>query len=119
MRAGGDFLHVSTATMMRCISSVFAGRQDDLAAPGSGRQSEDGFGLYDGSGFRSDSAADARDLNNVDDPTEHLRHTNGLGLQPPAAAGTLRVVPLGGLGEIGRNMAVLEYDGQLLIISSR
>ena len=24
-------------------------------------------------------------------------------------------MPLGGLGDIGRNMAVLEYDGQLLL----
>ena len=28
----------------------------------------------------------------------------------------MRVIPLGGLGDIGRNMAVLEYDGQLLLI---
>ncbi len=34
----------------------------------------------------------------------------------PLAEGALRVVPLGGLGEIGRNMTVLEYDGQLLVI---
>ena len=32
---------------------------------------------------------------------------------PPALeSGTLRVTPLGGLGEIGRNMTVFEYDGQ-------
>jgi ribonuclease J len=31
-------------------------------------------------------------------------------------AGGLRVIALGGLGEIGRNMAVLEYDGRLLVI---
>jgi ribonuclease J len=30
--------------------------------------------------------------------------------------GTLRIVPLGGLGEVGRNMAVLEYNGRLLVI---
>lgn len=30
--------------------------------------------------------------------------------------GTLRIVALGGIGEIGRNMAVLEYDGQLLVV---
>lgn len=37
--------------------------------------------------------------------------------QPPALeAGTLRLVALGGLGEVGRNMHVLEYDGRLLII---
>jgi ribonuclease J len=28
----------------------------------------------------------------------------------------MRIVPLGGLGEIGRNMAVLEQDGKLLIV---
>ncbi|MFM6981720.1 MAG: RNase J family beta-CASP ribonuclease, partial [Microbacteriaceae bacterium] len=30
--------------------------------------------------------------------------------------GTLRIIPLGGLGEIGRNMTVYEYDGKLLIV---
>ncbi len=30
--------------------------------------------------------------------------------------GTLRVLPLGGLGEIGKNMTVLEYEGSLLIV---
>ncbi|MBX9246280.1 ribonuclease J [Actinotalea ferrariae] len=39
-----------------------------------------------------------------------------LGAPPALPAGALRVVALGGLGEIGRNMAVLEYDGRLLII---
>ncbi|WP_458116862.1 ribonuclease J [Arthrobacter sp. D2-10] len=35
---------------------------------------------------------------------------------PPLAEGTMRVVPLGGLGEIGRNMAVFEIGGKLLIV---
>jgi len=35
---------------------------------------------------------------------------------PPLPPQTLRVVALGGLGEVGRNMAVLELDGRLLII---
>jgi ribonuclease J len=36
---------------------------------------------------------------------------------PPALApGTLRVTPLGGLGEVGRNMTVFEYEGKLLIV---
>ncbi|MCW2575715.1 MAG: Hydrolase of the metallo-beta-lactamase superfamily, partial [Modestobacter sp.] len=35
---------------------------------------------------------------------------------PPLPRGGLRVMALGGLGEIGRNMAVLEFDGQLLVI---
>jgi len=30
--------------------------------------------------------------------------------------GGLRITPLGGLGEVGRNMTVFEYDGRLLIV---
>jgi len=38
---------------------------------------------------------------------------------PPALApGTLRVTPLGGLAEIGRNMTVYEFDGKLLIVDA-
>jgi ribonuclease J len=39
-----------------------------------------------------------------------------LALPPALPDGALRIVALGGLGEVGRNMAVLEYDGRLLII---
>ena len=39
-----------------------------------------------------------------------------LTLPPPLPEGALRIVPLGGLGEVGRNMAVLEYAGRLLVI---
>ncbi|MEU7866214.1 ribonuclease J [Dactylosporangium sp. NPDC049140] len=35
---------------------------------------------------------------------------------PPLGPRTLRVTPLGGLGAIGRNMTLLEYDGRMLII---
>jgi ribonuclease J len=35
---------------------------------------------------------------------------------PPLPRGALRVTPLGGLGEIGRNMTVFEYGGKLLIV---
>ncbi|OKL49270.1 ribonuclease J [Boudabousia marimammalium] len=34
----------------------------------------------------------------------------------PVPADTLRVIPLGGLGEVGRNMTVFEIDGKLLIV---
>ncbi len=37
--------------------------------------------------------------------------------EPPALdPATLRIIPLGGVGEIGRNMTVFEIDGKLLII---
>jgi ribonuclease J len=35
---------------------------------------------------------------------------------PKYRKGSMRIVPLGGLGEIGRNMSVIEYNGHLLLI---
>ncbi|MGJ9401795.1 ribonuclease J [Arthrobacter sp. KK5.5] len=46
------------------------------------------------------------------DPADGTR----LNAPPPLPEGTLRIVPLGGLGEIGRNMAVFEIAGKLLIV---
>lgn len=38
-------------------------------------------------------------------------------IEPPKyRKGSMRIVPLGGLGEIGRNMNVIEYNGHLLLI---
>ena len=39
-----------------------------------------------------------------------------LGPPPPLPENGLRIVPLGGLGEIGRNMTVFEYGGRLLVV---
>jgi ribonuclease J len=39
-----------------------------------------------------------------------------LSAPPKLPDGGLRVIPLGGLGEVGRNMTVFEYDGRLLIV---
>ncbi|QIK76234.1 ribonuclease J [Nocardioides piscis] len=39
-----------------------------------------------------------------------------LSTPPPLVEGGLRVMPLGGLGEIGRNMTVFEYADRLLIV---
>jgi ribonuclease J len=33
-------------------------------------------------------------------------------------SGKLRVLPLGGLGEIGKNMTVVEYDGRLVVVDT-
>ncbi|TAK69398.1 MAG: ribonuclease J [Actinomycetota bacterium] len=43
-------------------------------------------------------------------------HHPQLTAPPPLADGALRIVALGGLGEIGRNMTVLEYAGRLLVV---
>ena len=42
--------------------------------------------------------------------------TDRLNQPPKLRRDTLRIIPLGGLGDVGRNMAVLEFDGRLLII---
>jgi ribonuclease J len=39
-----------------------------------------------------------------------------LTLPPELAKNSVRIVALGGLGEVGRNMSVFEYDGRLLIV---
>ena len=39
-----------------------------------------------------------------------------LGTPPTLTEGALRIMPLGGLGEIGRNMTVFEHAGKLLIV---
>ena len=41
---------------------------------------------------------------------------NDLPAPPKLQKDTLRVVPLGGLGEVGRNMTVYEINGKLLIV---
>jgi len=46
-----------------------------------------------------------------------MSHTRSdLKSPPPLPKGGLRIVPLGGLGEIGRNMTVFEHEGRLLIV---
>src|SRR5665648_200847 len=46
----------------------------------------------------------------------HPAQTKNLKSPPRLARGVLRVTPLGGLGEIGRNMTVFEYQGKLLVV---
>ena len=33
-------------------------------------------------------------------------------------SGTLRVLPLGGVGEIGKNMTVVEYGGRIVVVDT-
>ncbi|MFC0315232.1 ribonuclease J [Gordonia phosphorivorans] len=43
-------------------------------------------------------------------------HLERLPAPPPLVEGGLRIVALGGIGEIGRNMTVFEYAGRLLVV---
>ena len=56
-----------------------------------------------------------------DDPRVRTRvvgegRRRGAGAHLLMAQEKLRILPLGGLGEIGKNMTVLEYDGRILIV---
>ncbi len=37
-------------------------------------------------------------------------------IPPEVKPGTLRIIPLGGLGEIGRNMTIFEIGGKILVV---
>ncbi|GAB3087621.1 ribonuclease J [Nocardioides zeae] len=46
-----------------------------------------------------------------------MSHTHPeLSAPPELPKGGLRVIPLGGLGEVGRNMTVFEHEGRLLVV---
>jgi ribonuclease J len=52
-------------------------------------------------------------------PTQSVPQTSGAVADVPPkslAEGALRVVALGGVGEVGRNMTVFEYGGRLLVV---
>src|SRR3954447_11979612 len=40
----------------------------------------------------------------------------GLAAPPPLAPGTVRIVALGGIGEIGRNMTMFEHGSRMLVV---
>ncbi len=50
------------------------------------------------------------------DPRPPVDPTARLGTPPKAPKNGLRIVALGGIGEIGRNMTVFEHQGRLLIV---
>ncbi|KXA22474.1 hypothetical protein HMPREF3208_00286 [Gardnerella vaginalis] len=53
---------------------------------------------------------------NVLPPVVNDQREGALIAPPKYRKGSMRIVPLGGLGEIGRNMNVIEYNGHILLI---
>lgn len=57
-----------------------------------------------------------RRTGNVLPPVVNDQREGALIAPPKYRKGSMRIVPLGGLGEIGRNMNVIEYNGHILLI---
>lgn len=57
-----------------------------------------------------------RRTGNVLPPVVNNQREGALIAPPKYRKGSMRIVPLGGLGEIGRNMNVIEYNGHILLI---
>ena len=53
---------------------------------------------------------------NILPPVVNDQREGALIAPPKYRKGSMRIVPLGGLGEIGRNMNVIEYNGHILLI---
>lgn len=65
-------------------------------------------------GFKSPKSSKA--TYNALPPVVNDQREGALVAPPKYRKGSMRVVPLGGLGEIGRNMNVIEYNGHILLI---
>ncbi|WP_421785061.1 ribonuclease J [Gardnerella sp. DNF00983] len=57
-----------------------------------------------------------RRTGNVLPPVVNDQREGAIIAPPKYRKGSMRIVPLGGLGEIGRNMNVIEYNGHILLI---
>ena len=67
-------------------------------------------------GFRL-PLVDASDEERTVDP-RGTRAPQAPGRRSLTPRGTLRILPLGGLGEIGKNMTVVEYDGRIVVVDT-
>lgn len=65
-------------------------------------------------GFKSTKSSKA--TYNALPPVVNDQREGALVAPPKYRKGSMRIVPLGGLGEIGRNMNVIEYNGHILLI---
>ena len=62
------------------------------------------------------SSKSSKIVKNALPPVVNDQRDGALIAPPKYRKGSMRIVPLGGLGEIGRNMNVIEYNGHILLI---
>ena len=65
-------------------------------------------------GFKSSKSS--KTTYNALPPVVNDQREGALIAPPKYRKGSMRIVPLGGLGEIGRNMNVIEYNGHILLV---
>lgn len=49
-------------------------------------------------------------------PSRPLTHSKSEDVVPPISADTIRIIPLGGVEEIGRNMTAIEYGNDIIVV---
>lgn len=90
--------------------SAKSAKSDAAAKSGKSAAKAAGAGKSDGKASRAGKRG-ARSRQDAEP-----QNPNGLIPPPKYRKGSMRIVPLGGLGEIGRNMNVVEYNGHILLI---
>ncbi|MXP22396.1 RNase J family beta-CASP ribonuclease [Gordonia sp. HNM0687] len=106
----------SEPTSRQSKSSKSKSPEPKHAAAQAERPQSDGLRSGGGRHERRDRRGDNRNRGQQKQQPAVVPAVDRLGTPPRAPRNGLRIVALGGIGEIGRNMTVFEYGGRLLIV---